>query len=183
MEVPTVSLSPEEVRDSISLAHKRHDAKDPSFRHKRCLIKNAKSTAVPHEIGILGEVAYGKYVGLEIDREIYDVRDGGSDFKDVEVKTVTYFGPGEPELKIPEKDWLGKHKDIKKFVLVRLDKSLVEASWKCKIGLRVELLGEIARTQFDKFKKTKTYGLGKPLNYVVRASQLRAIEKEDDFGF
>ena len=170
-----VSFSDAEVNELVHLSQKRHNPKDSSFRHKYCLVKNAKSTSVPHEIGILGEEAYGRCVGLGIDREIYDVRDDGSDFEGIEVKTVTYFGSGEPELKIPVKDWTGKHKDIKKFVLARI--SLRDYK-------RVELLGEITRDQLDKAKKEKKYGPNKPLNYVVPASELTPIvSHEDDFGF
>jgi len=175
MSKVVVSFSDAEVNELIHLAKKRHNAKDSSFRHKHCLVKNAKSTAVPHEIGILGEEAYGRYVGLDIDREIYDVRDDGSDFEGIEVKTVTYFGSGEPELKVPVKDWDGKHKDIKKFVLARIS---------LKDYKRVELLGEITRDQFNKLKKEKVYGPNKPLNYIVPASALETIASaKDNFGF
>jgi len=181
--VTTIRFSRKEVEGLVNLAHKRHNAKDSSFRHKYCMVRGAETTAVPHEIGILGEAAYGKCIGEDIDREIYEVRDDGSDFKDTEVKTVTYFGHGEPELKVPEKDWLGKHKDIKKFILTRINP---------KDYSKVELLGQITREQFDKLKKRKVYGPNKPLNYVVRASQLSPIlgccveailTEEDDFGF
>ena len=95
-----VSISEKELKNIYSLAKKRHDAKSMSFRNTGILIKDPKSVYSPHSIGLLGEHAWGKHTGQSVDKNIYDIRDEGEDFTNTEVKTITYFGNGEPELKI-----------------------------------------------------------------------------------
>lgn len=169
-----ITFTKKEAEEIAALGRKRHYAKDASFRNNTQWHEGS-ARSMAHEIGILGEAAYGKCAGLEIDRNIYEVRDDGMDFKDIEVKTVTYFGAGEPELKIPAEEWTGKHKDVKKFVLARLNP---------KDYTRVEVLGEISREQFDRIKTKKIYRPDGPLNYIAKASQLSPVQKQDDdFGF
>jgi hypothetical protein len=117
-------------------------------------------------VGLFGEVAYAKLKGLKVNTLIYPVRDGGEDFKNIEVKTLTYFGPGQPELKIPLKEY-NKRKPPLLYVLCRVD---------MKKPNRVEVLGEITRKDFDKKKVQKKYGDGHhPINYIVPLSQMILI--------
>ena len=120
---------------------------------------------MPHFLGLVGEYAWSKYSGEPVDEEIYSVRDGGEDFKGIEVKTITYTGKGEPELKITQKEYEARKKP-KKYVLVRFDIKNQE----------VEILGTITRYMFDKKKKKKKYGRYLPNNYVVPVSEMRKLK-------
>jgi hypothetical protein len=145
-------------------AKKRHDSKDKSFRNARRF--HSGDEYEPHTVGLFGEVAYAKLKGLKVNTVIYPVRDGGEDFKNIEVKTLTYFGPGQPELKIPLKEY-NKRKPPLLYVLCRVD---------MKKPNRVEVLGEITRKDFDKKKVQKKYGDGHhPINYIVPLSQMILI--------
>ena len=143
-------------------AKKRHDSRDISFRNARRFHQSGDQYE-PHTVGLFGEVAYAKLKGLKVNTLIYPVRDGGEDFKNIEVKTITYYGPGEPELKIPLKEY-AKRKPPMLYVLCRVD---------LKKPNRVEVLGEITRENFDKKKVQKKYGEGHhPVNYIVPLSQM-----------
>lgn len=120
---------------------------------------------MPHFIGLLGEMVWSIHSGQVLDENIYAVRDGGEDFDGVEVKTITYFGNGEPELKIPVKEYTLRDK-VSMYVLVRVD---------VKHPSSVEILGTISRDQFDLVKSKKKYGKYKPTNYTVPVSKMEPI--------
>ena len=119
-----------------------------------------------HFLGLVGEYAWSKHTGEELDTKIYSVRDSGQDFKGIEVKTITYMGPGEAELKITQKEY-EERKPPKKYVLCRFDTKNVE----------IEILGTITRYMFDKKKTSKKYGRFYPNNYVVKLSDMRKLKK------
>jgi hypothetical protein len=161
----------EQMQTALSLAMQRHDAKSNSFRNRTTeeFMNEAKSKLagsakvdyqyMAHYLGVLGETAWSLHTGEPVDTEIYAVRDDGEDFKGIEVKTMTYMGAGEPELKITVKEYT-QRKPPKLYVLVRFDLKKNEA----------EILGKITRSKFDSNCKTKQYGRNKPMNYVVPAS-------------
>ena len=143
-------------------AKKRHDSKDISFRNARRFHQSGDQYE-PHTVGLFGEVAYAKLKGLKVNTLIYPVRDGGEDFKNIEVKTITYGGPGEPELKIPLKEY-EERKPPMLYVLCRVNMKKLN---------QVEVLGEITRQDFDKNKVQKRYGQGHhPVNYIVPLSKM-----------
>ena len=116
----TITIEEAELAEVYSLAKKRHNAKDESFRDTGILIPNPKSVYAPHTIGLLGEFAWGKHTQQRVDFTIYQVRDEGEDFKNTEVKTLTYFGAGEPQLKIKKQEFLSKNPSL--YVLARVTK-------------------------------------------------------------
>jgi len=166
-----IKLTDKQLEEALSLAMQRHDAKSKSFRNRTTeeFMNEAKSklasTAkvdyqyMAHYLGVIGEMAWSLFTGEPVDTNIYAVRDDGEDFKGVEVKTITYCGPGEPELKITVKEYT-QRKPPKMYVLVRFNMEKNET----------EVLGTITRQKFDRECKTKQYGRGKPMNYVVPAS-------------
>ena len=166
-----IKLTKKEKQDILELAKKRHDAKDRSFRNTSILSSDENKNKfnekfsidknyMPHYTGLVGEYVWAKANNLQVDEEIYSVRDNGEDFKGTEVKTITYCGPGEPELKIKQSEYESKTPNL--YVLVRLNLSDDE----------VEILGTITRDMFDKNKKSKRYGIGKPYNFVVPLSKM-----------
>lgn len=171
-----IKLTEAELRDCIDLAQQRHDAKHASFRNRDTaeFANEAKASLASHEkisvpteymahfIGLLGEAAYAKHTGQEVDRAIYAVRDGGEDFPSLEVKTITYRGKGEPELKIPVGEFAARD-TVETYVLARANTDDPQ---------KVELLGKIDREQFEQIAKIKKYGRYKPTNMVVGASQM-----------
>jgi len=114
-----VDISEEELKNIYSLAKERHDAKDLSFRNSNILI-DSKNVYAPHGIGLLGEHAWGKHTNQSVDKNIYKIRDEGEDFANTELKTITYFGAGEPELKIKKEEFHSKKPSL--YVLARVDK-------------------------------------------------------------
>ena len=166
----TIRIEEDELAKIYSLAKQRHNAKDKSFRDTGILIPNPKSVYAPHTIGLLGEFAWGKHTHQLVDSAIYEVRDEGEDFKDTEVKTLTYFGKGDPELKIKKQEFLSKHPSL--YVLTRVDK---------KNLTKVELLGTISREDFAKKKREKRYSSNNPLNYVVSLADMNAVEQQVPF--
>jgi len=164
-------LNKQQLEYALDLAVRRHDAKHSSFRNKttekfRNETKGKMSEKfkvdfqyMAHFLGVIGELGWSLVTGERLDETIYAVRDGGQDFEGVEVKTITYMGAGEPELKIPVREY-----EIRKppnlYVLVRFNANNNE----------VEVLGKISRKKFDEVKKRKRYGYDKPLNYIVPLS-------------
>lgn len=175
-----INLTAAELRDCIDLAQQRHDAKHASFRNRdtaefanpaKEALSGHKKINIPQEymahfIGLLGEAAYAKHTEQEVDRAIYAVRDGGEDFPSLEVKAITYRGKGEPELKIPVQEF-AKRNSVETYVLARVD---IENPHK------VELLGYISRSDFEKLARVKKYGRYKPTNMVVGASQMEQFK-------
>lgn len=184
-----VKLDKKELIALCSIGIKRHEAKDKSFRnvckhgviekytHDYIDLYGFKITKrhLPHITGVMGEYAYGKLIGEDIDRNIYDVRDDGKDFKNgAEVKCSTFYSGrwGETELKIPVREY--EDRDPTKYVLTRLsDKILLQSP----NSLTVEALGEISSQKFDMIKgQPKQYTQNGPKNYVVKESDLDPIE-------
>ena len=150
------------------LARKRHDAKDISFRNSSVIGKQ-ESEYDPHTIGVLGELAWSKYSGQEIDSNIYSVRDSGEDFPRTEVKSITYTGKGEPELKIKKTEYESR-KPPALYVLVQINKKYLN---------KAQILGTISRASFDELKKEKQYGKNMPINYIVPLSVMGKPVNED----
>ncbi len=169
-------LSKKQLKYALELAIMRHDAKHISFRNKdtKKFINKSKTKLsedmkvdfqyMAHFLGVIGELGYSLATGEPVDEEIYSVRDSGEDFDGVEVKTITYMGAGEPELKIPVNEYEARTPP-KTYALVRYDRGRKE----------VDVLGTITRESFDKHKKKKKYGAGKPLNYIVPLSVMEKM--------
>ncbi len=171
-----IKFTKDQIKFALELAQKRHNAKHIAFRNKDVeefsnLNKNKLSDKLgvdkqymAHYIGVMGELAWAIANKVEIDQNIYSVRDAGQDFEGIEVKTITYFGKGEPELKITKKEY-EQRKPPKVYVLARIavDKN------------EVELIGKISREDFDTFKVEKQYGPNKPVNYVIPACIMETI--------
>jgi hypothetical protein len=155
-----INLTKEEVSFAKKLAKKRHNAKNTFIRNRGILMREG-SVYDPHTIGLIGEMAYAKFTGEKIDEEIYAIRDKGQDFNKVEVKTITYFGDGEPELKIKQKEFETKNPET--YILARVDKKKLSS---------VELLGSISRKNFDENKIAKRYGRFNPDNWIVPLSKM-----------
>ena len=164
----TVKIEKHELSEISGMARQRHDAKDRSFRNTGILIPNPSSVYDPHTIGLLGEFAWGKHTNQSIDKKIYKVRDAGEDFADTEIKTITYAGHGEPELKIKKEEFISKKPKL--YVLLRVNK---------KDLTKVQLLGTISREDFCSKKKEKRYGDRNPLNYVVKLSDMDPIKPQN----
>jgi len=155
-----INLTKEEVSFAKKLAKKRHNAKNTFIRNRGILMREG-SVYDPHTIGLIGEMAYAKFTGEKIDEEIYAIRDKGQDFNKVEVKTITYFGDGEPELKIKQKEFETKNPET--YILARVEKKKLSS---------VELLGSISRKNFDENKIAKRYGRFNPDNWIVPLSKM-----------
>jgi hypothetical protein len=168
-----VILTDCQVEFARELAKKRHEAKNISFKNSGILTNTRKTTLVeeyiysrehkPHFLGLLGEIAYASITGQKIDTKIYSVRDSGFDVGNVEIKTSTWMGSGV-ELKIKKQEFEQKHPD--KYVLARIDEN--------KFFI-VELVGQISRRNFDRFKSIKQYKPNNPINYVVGVNCLTSI--------
>lgn len=175
-KVMKIKLTNKQVTFALSTAIQRHNAKHESFRNKDteeflnkskeelCKKAGVDVQYMSHYIGVLGELAWAIATGQEIDKNIYSVRDSGEDFAGVEIKTITYFGEGEPELKIPVTEY-EKRTNIDIYVLARVSTKRNE----------VELLGMISKEDFDKNKQKKRYSANKPLNYVVPLCKMRLL--------
>ena len=165
-----VNISNEELKGIYSLAKERHNAKDLSFRNSNILI-DSQNVYAPHAIGLIGEHAWGKHTNQSVDKNIYKVRDQGEDFTNTEVKTITYFGSGEPELKIKREEFHSKSPSL--YVLARVNKK--------KLNM-VELLGTISREDFDNKKEEKQYAPSNPINYVVPLSKMNKVLNNNFFS-
>jgi len=172
-----VELTPEEVADALDLASQRHEAKHASVRDTGAISRATIPKGTPledfipdrryraHFIGLLGEVAYAKATGGEIDRNIYSGGDSHlGDVGRVEVKTATWMGP-DVHLKITERE-LQKENQPEKYVLARID----EKNFHC-----VELIGEIGRDDFMEKSISKKYGRSYPKNQIMDAADLDPI--------
>lgn len=167
-----IKLDKNDIVYAIKLGKKRHLAKNISFRNSGSikinsgfLLEAIDKQFYPHIIGVLGELAYSKYCGEQIDSNIYSIRDSGEDFNGIEIKTITYFGSGEPELKIPKTEYKVRNK-INLYVLSRIDSSKL---------YDVELLGKITKENFDKLKVSKQYNKNYPENWVVPLSKMEKL--------
>lgn len=169
-------LSREQLNYALNLAVKRHDAKHSSFRNKdveefRNESKNKLSEKfkvdhqyMSHFLGVIGELGWSLVSGDTLDENIYSVRDDGQDFEGIEVKTITYMGAGEPELKITLKEY-EQRKPPELYVLTRFNLRKNE----------IDVLGKISRETFDEVKTKKRYGYNKPMNYIVPLSEMQPV--------
>ena len=163
-----LTLTQDELDYCKGLGVKRHMAKHPSFRDKSVVPTKQLYTGESHVLGILGEYAYHKVTGSKIYECIYERGDAGYDFEEdgstVEVKVST-FGPSGTELKIPKKEYEERKPD--EYVLVYINKNNLKD---------VTVLGKISRKNFDKKKREKQYNPRYPVNYIVGAEDLDALD-------
>ena len=171
-----IKLTKEQLNYALDLAMKRHDAKHTSFRNKDTeLFSNdtkksisarigADKQYMAHFLGVLGELGWSLVTGEAVDEEIYDVRDSGQDFEGIEVKTITYMGRGEPELKITVKEY-DRRTPPELYVLTRFDSSTAT----------IDVLGKITRDKFDQVKVRKRYAARLPQNYIVPLSKMEKL--------
>jgi hypothetical protein len=171
-------LNKKQLNYALGLAKQRHDAKHESFRNKDVArFMNEKKEELSdefridkqymaHFLGVIGELGYALATDQTVDEEIYSVRDSGQDFDGVEVKTITYMGAGEPELKITMKEY-EQRTPPSLYVLTRFN----------LIKHEIEVLGQITREGFDLVKKKKRYGARLPMNYIVPLSEMDGVEK------
>jgi hypothetical protein len=192
----SIRLNNSQLKDLAQVGKSRHEAKDISFRNvsKHGSFKKYKTNKVvnlynlevterhiPHIAGVIGEYAYGKFIGEDIDRKIYSVRDVGVDFKNgAEVKTSTFYGGswGETELKIPKREYL--ERSPKLYILARLSSEILVKS---PPFLMVEILGQISSGKFESIKEVKQYIGGGPVNYVVGASRLDPVSPIEEHWY
>jgi hypothetical protein len=173
-----IKLNKKEIDYVLSLAKKRHDAKPNNIKNSGILIdrdiSNPLENYLPHFIGLVGEYAWAKYTKREVDENIYTIRDN-EDFNGEEVKTITYYGDGEPELKVKLKEY--ENKKPNKYILARTDKIkiLKALNSNTQKSIDIELLGEISRENFDHNKVKKRYGMNNPMNYVVSLSKMNEL--------
>jgi len=173
-----INISDKEISYILNLAKKRHDAKPNSIKNTGILIDRNKFNPIenylPHFIGLLGEYAWAKHTNQNIDEDIYLIRDA-EDFNGEEVKTITYYGDGQPELKVKVQEY--KTKKPNKYILARTDRNKILKILHADLhkSLQIELLGQISREDFDQKKTQKQYGPNNPLNYVVSLSNMNTI--------
>ena len=166
-----IIFNKEQLKKAIEIAVARHEAKDKSFRTKDIYFNKEKNSLgianeyMPHLIGVVGEMAWAILNNLNLDEGIYKVRDCGEDFDGVEIKTTTYFGYGEPELKIKQQEFYKKTPNT--YVLVRVNPK----------NLDTEILGKITRKNFENLKVVKKYGENLPVNFVVPLSKMEKINQ------
>lgn len=115
-------------------------------------------------LGIKGEMVYGKIFKQDVNFTIYEGKkgDGGTDFKDVNVKTISKAFNTSPWLKVDAFQHKKYKGVIKKYALV----SHVE-------GNKFEYLGSIDYNKFDKIKRHVIFNKrGKNVVYYVTADNL-----------
>ena len=119
-----------------------------------------------HFLGLLGELAYAKFVGGEINEEIYFNRgdDGRGDVGSAEVKASTWKGD-DIELKVTQREYNNKERP-EKYVLVRVSE---------RTPSMVEMVGEVSAERFEAEKRVKQYRPGYPVNYIMGADDLDEV--------
>ena len=164
-----IHLNAEECDRYEEVANKQCNAKIDGIRendsgyHRNQNLSEKSDRALPHRIGMLGSVAYGKYMGLLINEKIFETHGDKEDFDNVEVKTSTWMGV-DVELKIKISEY--NRKSPRKYVLTRID---------TKDTTKVVLVGEISRNKFDKIKRLKNYG--NQDCWIVGAKELDPIRR------
>jgi len=164
-----IHLSAEECDRYEEVANRQCNAKIDGIRekdsdyHRNQNLSDKSDRALPHRIGMLGSVAYGKHMGLFVDEKVFETHGDKEDFHNVEVKTSTWMGAGV-ELKIKVSEY--NRKSPRKYVLARID---------ARDTIRVALVGEISRDKFDKAKRLKNYG--NQDCWVIGAKELDPIRK------
>ena len=119
-----------------------------------------------HYLGLLGELAYAKFVGGEINEEIYFNRgdDGRGDVGSAEVKASTWKGD-DIDLKVTQREYNNKERP-EKYVLVRVSE---------RTPSMVEMVGEVSAERFEAEKRVKQYRPGYPVNYIMGADDLDEV--------
>ena len=174
----TITITKKEIDYILALAKKRHDAKPNNIKNTGILIdrdvNNPVENYLPHFIGIVGEYAWAKHTNRSVDEDIYEIRDS-EDFDGEEIKTITYYGHGEPELKIKVTEF--DSKKPKKYILARTNKEkiLKALTANAENTIEIELLCVISRDDFDTNKIKKRYGFNNPLNYIVGRSKMNEV--------
>ena len=174
----TITITKKEIDYILALAKKRHDAKPNNIKNTGILIdrdvNNPVENYLPHFIGIVGEYAWAKHTNRCVDEDIYEIRDS-EDFDGEEIKTITYYGHGEPELKIKVTEF--DSKKPKKYILARTNKEkiLKALTANAENSIEIELLGVISRDDFNTNKIKKRYGFNNPLNYIVGRSKMNEV--------
>lgn len=176
------TFSVTEVEEIMSLSRSRHDAKHISIRNAGSLNK-AKDDSDPkqytaHFTGLVGEYTWASHSNQQVDKRVFSHGDS-EDFKDEEVKTVTYIskdGVSEPELKIPIKEF-DKKNHIKNYILVWTDSKIIDniLSTGKPQPISAKILGKISREDFKSKCIKFQYRPGYPINYIVKASQLEKV--------
>ena len=147
-----INFTDKEVAWAIDMGQQRHGAKHNSFREKSRMGSISKVFGGSHILGVLGEL------------DFKTSKNSDKNFK-IDIKTITYNGEGEKELKIKVSEYAKNIPD--EYVLIYIDKdNLKEAT----------ILGCISRSNFEKNKKEKQYRRDYPSNYYVGESSLRAIK-------
>lgn len=107
--------------------------------------QGTKNRLENHIVGKLGEIAYSKYTGHQINLEHYEGKgDGGLDATDgAQIKTVLWTGPNK-QLKVKQSELQAalNNPQITKFVLAAMDAG--------KGGQVIELIGWISKENFHK---------------------------------
>ena len=169
-----IKFTDKEIEWAIDMGKQRHGAKHVSFRESNQMGDVSKVFGGSHILGVLGELAYEKHTGIKMDRTIYAVRDPGHDFETskndsqnfkIDIKTITYNGDGEKELKVKIDEFNKKTPD--EYVLVFIDKDNLKEAM---------ILGYISREDFRKNKKEKKYMYNYPSTYYVGESLLHPVK-------
>lgn len=135
-----VNLTIKEVADAIALGKARQGAKKELWANNDAgFHKGVKGREFPHIVGLLGEIAFGKLIGKEINRELYALGDCGWDFNGIDIKTTLYQGK-DLGLFIKEKD-LQKKCDY--YILARTSTDY----------RKVTFLGYTSKEYFLKYKR------------------------------
>lgn len=126
-----VSLTDEEAELAREYAEKMSAKGKYMFKH--------------NHLGMLGEIGWGKFTNQKPNLVVYErgIGDDGTDFKDTQVKTVGYNGPGEKELKVGKLSPL-----VKKLVLMYANTNKPN---------EVYVVGEISRENFLSKAQTGKY--------------------------
>lgn len=132
----------------------RCNAKQPHIRQQDSGYHDSQDRALPHIIGLRGELAYSLITHKPIDTRIFSHGDD-TDFDGVEIKSSTWPHP-DIEIKIKQKEYFKK--TPKHYVLSRV------------VNNNVTFIGCIRRLRFDYTKYSKSHG--HQLNFCVNASEL-----------
>lgn len=169
----SIKLSQKELLEALDLATQRHEAKHVSVRDTGPRMTSKYDTKLvdfigdvrykPHFLGLLGEMAYAKATGGEVNKEIYNGGDDHTgDVGRVEVKTSTWMGP-DIDLKITQREVEEIDNQPERYALMRVNESNFS---------NVEFIGEISRDDFIKKATKKRYKAGYPMNYILDGRKL-----------
>ena len=174
-----VIVSVKLLRDEADLARiigiQRELGKPDKTRGMNKIFLNTKKTSMEfHQDGVMGEMAFSKLTGLNMDMNIRQSGDR-ADFeisgRRIEIKTSNFAGP-DIELKVVTEEY--KRKPMDYYVLARLMKN---SAYLYEGEVFVEFIGKISRKDFNLRKQLKQYPGQKNNNYVLDALQLDDIPK------